>query len=378
MYSNTAKTFLTLMNKNNRIDEFEINKAFYIKNNAEIIKILPVTNKYPFKWVKILQEISYKCTGQCPYCMNKGLDLNEKEAPVEDYISFYQKIIDAGYQIELRITGGEPLQPNVIERTKQLMHYALNEPQIKKIQLNTNGNWPIPKEWSQYKKLLIQFSLDGDKEYVEKTVKIPNLYEHIIKNFDFCKENNFNFKFRAVISKSNEQYIPYLIQLAKKYNIFISLSYAYPVGGAKLNYKNIEEKVEVIKKTQAIKDNIRSYDYDKIKLYSVIGRCPKMLNNTLFKVNITPNGEFGSCAYLGTYYRNKNFNIYNTSLEDFITFKNECSKDLEGKSCWFPEGFMNFWNSLNKQQKEDLSSFINEKTDTILPTLKEYYDLEEN
>ena len=39
---------------------------------------------------------------------------------------------------------------------------------------------------------------------------------------------------------------------------------------------------------------------------------------------------------------------------------------------------MNFWNSLNKQQKEDLSSFINEKTDTILPTLKEYYDLQEN
>ena len=54
MYSNTAKTFLTLMNKNNRIDELEINKAFYIKNNNEITQILPVTNKYPFKWVKIL------------------------------------------------------------------------------------------------------------------------------------------------------------------------------------------------------------------------------------------------------------------------------------------------------------------------------------
>ena len=109
MYSNTAKTFLTLMNKNNRIDEFEINKAFYVKNNAEIIKALPVTDKYPFKYIKILQSVSYRCSAKCPYCMNAGWDYAKNEKPVEDYIAFYQKIIDYGYRIRLEFTGGEPL-----------------------------------------------------------------------------------------------------------------------------------------------------------------------------------------------------------------------------------------------------------------------------
>lgn len=62
-------------------------------------------------YYQILQEISYRCSGQCPYCMNKGLDYSETEAPVEDYIAFYDKIIAQGGTIRLQITGGEPLQP---------------------------------------------------------------------------------------------------------------------------------------------------------------------------------------------------------------------------------------------------------------------------
>ena len=81
--------------------------------------------------------------------MNKGLDYSIKEAPVEDYIAFYKKIIDNGGIIRLKITGGEPLQPDVRERTIKLVQFALNNIQhFSLIWINSNGNWPIPIEWA--------------------------------------------------------------------------------------------------------------------------------------------------------------------------------------------------------------------------------------
>ena len=137
---------------------------------------------------RITQEISYKCSAQCPYCMNRGLDFSQPEAPIEDFIKFYDKLIEKGARIKLKITGGEPTQPNVIERTNKIIKYAIDNESIFAIHINTNGYWPIPKEWKS-EKLIIQFSLDGDKETMISNTGYKDIYERLFANFDFCKRN---------------------------------------------------------------------------------------------------------------------------------------------------------------------------------------------
>ena len=371
------------MNDKNRISYEKKEKAFFSYEDRQEINIIKKMPDLLMKGnFKILQEISYKCTGQCPYCMNKELDLNEKEVPIEDYIAFYQKIINNGGNIiELRITGGEPLQPNVIERTKQLVDYALkNDKYFSLIWINSNGNWPIPKEWANKEKIIIQFSLDGDKEYIEKTTKIPNLYEHLMKNFDFCKQNNIKFRIRSVISKENEKFIPFLKQISKKYKVLVNLNWALPVGGAKDNYSN-DEYVEIINKAYNFK--MENGDNPLIDSRLIIGKCPKIASTDYFRLMITPSGKLGLCPLTATFFKFKDINteeelsIYNFDFTKLYALKDKIIDDIQDKTCGFPNGFLKFWNSLTIEQKNKLHNYINFISDPPLPSLKEIYNLKE-
>ncbi len=380
MLNTKSKKFLSYHKDKIPISKFS-ESIFFYKNFDLIEDNFPCQDPYLTKEFRIFQEISYKCTGQCPYCMNKGLDLNEKEVPVEDYITFYQKIIDNGGSIRLKITGGEPLQPNVIERTKQLVDYALkNDKHFSLVWINSNGNWPIPEEWANKEKIIIQFSLDGDKEYIEKTTKISNLYEHLIKNFDFCKENNIKFRIRSVISKENEKFIPFLKQISKKYKVLVNLNWALPVGGAKDNYSN-DEYIEIINKAYNFK--MENGDNPLIDSRLIIGKCPKIASTDYFRLMITPSGKLGLCPLTATFFKFKDINteeelsIYNFDFTKLYALKDKIIDDMQDKSCGFPNGFLNFWNSLTIEQKNKLHNYINFISDPPLPSLKEIYNLKE-
>ena len=361
------------MNDKNRILYEKKEKAFFSyddRKEIDIIKEMPdLLMKGNFK---ILQEISYKCTGQCPYCMNKELNLNEKEVPVKDYIAFYQKIIDNGGSIiELRITGGEPLQPNVIERTKQLVNYALNEPKIKKIQINSNGNWSIPEEWANKEKIIIQFSLDGDKDTINNNFGSNDLFDNLINNLNYCKYNNINFKFRCVIN--SEKDIEHILKILEKYKKLAIISWALPINS---EYEKIskEEYIKRIKMTIEYEDYFQKNNINAM-MRIFVGYCDQNLQPYYTNFMITPSGKIGPCAYLASRIQT-NLSIYNFPFNDIYSFRKIINKIQKDLTCDFPNGFLKFWNSLTEKEKKELEFYINTPHRAYnMPSLKKYYNL---
>lgn len=373
MFTSSSKNFL--LSNNSKIDTNDLSKSFYFYNNKDLLNIVSdIEDPYKRGEFRIFQEISYKCTGQCSYCMNKGLDYAIKESPVEDFIDFYQKIINNGGSIRLKITGGEPLQPNVRERTIKLVNFALNNIEhFSLIWINSNGNWPIPIEWANQPKLIIQFSLDGPAEYVEKETKIQNLYKNLINNFNYCINNNINFRIRSVITKENEQYIPFLKEIAHKYKKLVNLNWALPVGGMKNSY-DIDEYISIINKVMDFRKTNGEDPYFDARL--IIGKCPKIHSEKYFRLLINPDGKLGLCPLLNTVYNIKDKTIYNLDFNELFELKNQIIKEVSDKTCGFPNGFLNFWNQLNYEQKYKLKDYINENFEENFPTLKIAYNLE--
>ena len=373
-YTPISKNFLQF--NQDKINNLDLNKTFYLNKNHYIQSFIPFEKKYPFKYIKILQSVSYRCSAKCPYCMNAGWDYAKNEKPVEDYIAFYQKIIDYGYRIRLEFTGGEPLQPDVIDRTIKLMDYAFSQDAIYEIRLNTNGAWPIPESWSNNPKLMLSISLDGNAELMEQETQIPGIFDKVIKSFDFCKEHNIKFRIRAVMTDETEKFYTYLIDIAKKYDVVLNIGYAYPVGRACDTYKNINEKLQILEKYRMIREKQKELNYYKIQLYTPVAKCHKRLNPNILKILITPDGNIGLCAFLMTKYQHKYYNIYNLNPNDFPKLREDFINDLQDRTCFFPEGFLTFWNSLTEEQKEQLNWYINDPVDKdILPSTKEYYQL---
>ena len=114
-----TKQSFEFLQKVKNFENININSAIWNDDN-KTLQLLEQEKK-DIKWkIKILQEISYKCEGKCPYCMNRGLNYQVEELPIKNYINFYKHLIQDGHTIcELRLTGGEPLlYPHLIELIK--------------------------------------------------------------------------------------------------------------------------------------------------------------------------------------------------------------------------------------------------------------------
>lgn len=370
--------FLKNMYSDGRITNKELIDT---KNDSLISSVTDgATLEDPFihGYYQILQEISYRCSGQCPYCMNKGLDYSESEVPVEDYIAFYDKIIAQGGTIRLQITGGEPLQPDVIERTSKLVKYAQEHDEIVMLQINSNGNWEIPDDWA-CDKLLMQFSMDGDKEYVEKITGITGIYENLIKNFEKCKKLGITFQTRTVINEGNEQYLEDIIKITNSYNMIAKMQWALPVGGAS-NENTKEGLLKMLEKTKKYSEKYNVKNGNAVR--SCLGYCSRVYKqideiNPLIPMLITPCGKIGLCAFLATKYMPDEFTIYNFDLinpyKKFIKYLRDTVNDV---TCTFPNGFLNFYKDLTEEEKEKIDWFINEpdpENGGITP--KEFYNL---
>ena len=319
----------------------------------------------------ILQEISYKCSANCPYCMNKGLDYSEPELPVEEYINFYEKLIkENNAKIKLKISGGEPTQPNVIHRTNQLMEYAIKNPNIYAIQINTNGYWPIPIEWKS-DKVKIQFSLDGEPEYMEQTTGLKNIYNHILENIQFCKNNEISCHIRSVIFNNDLKIIPFLKKISEQLNILVMINLAAPVGGA----KDCNEKEQLLSNIKTLMEFKQKHETPLCKMRFLIGRCPKVFTHNNFNMVITPSGRIGLCAFLQTVLNDKiNLTIY--SFNNAAQHKIEIGTILKDKTCCYPNGFLNFWNSLNIDEKKSLIQYLTYESDSDILNIKDFYSLE--
>ena len=299
--------------------------------------------------IKIIQAISYTCD----YCMNHGLTLNKQEVPVEDLITFYDKLFsrelnkDNFLDINFTITGGEPFHPQVIGKTTKLLEYLYSLNFIHSVRINTNGYYPLP-DICKNEKTLIQFSIDGDKEYCDTISHKPGLYDKMIENLEYCKQNNIEFQTRTVVSKDNINRINNVIDLANKYEHLAYIQAPRPVGGA-----SNEEIIEMLELTRELEEKYM-WMAPGSRVAPQYERCDFFNNRNLrdgIAILVNPFGEIGGCAFLATKYMS-NFNIYNFFDITLGQYKIISHKFVKDATCCFPDGLSTFKNSLSFEQLE--------------------------
>lgn len=341
-----------------------------------------ITNEDPIKdpfvkgYYQILQEVSYKCNAHCSYCMNRGLDYSIQESPIEDFIAFYDKIIQKGATIRLQITGGEPVQPNVIERTNALVKYAQTHDEVRLLQINTNGYWEIPDEWA-CSKLLIQFSLDGDAKYIEKITGLNGLYERLLANFDKCDRLGIKYQTKTVINPDNEKFVEPIVQLISKHNMIPKMQWTLPVGGA-VEANEKDDLLTMLDKTKYYEDLYNESQRGGCR--GCIGYCFRVYKQVyeedpVIPMVITPSGQIGLCAFLATEYMT-DYTIYNFDVNKPYRFVQHLRNTLGDRTCSFPKGFKKFYNSLTEEEKNKIDYFVTEKDNSNGNlTLKDFYNL---
>ena len=311
--------------------------------------------------IKIIQAISYICNCRCDYCMNNGLNFSKKEVPVEDLILFYDKLFTKesnNLNVDFTITGGEPFHPNVKARTVKLLEYLCNLECIHKVRINTNGYYELPSICKN-KKVLIQFSLDGHKEYADKIAHKKGLFDNVIKNIDFCKDNNINYQTRTVVTDENLKDIDFIAELANKYKHKAFIQTGKPVGG--LDQKSESNEIfRNILRTEKLKKRYKNIPY--VKIVDIVYTCKyfNLQNKDDFAILVNPSGELGGCAFLANKFMSK-YNIYNFFSIGLRKYKQIASFHIRDGTCSIPNGIKNFEYHLSENNKMILEKEVGHK-----------------
>ena len=194
----------------------------------------------------------------------------------------------------LYFAGGEPL---LIKKHHELIKYCVDNDYAKNISLiyDTNGtqinqNWI--DLWKNFKKVTIQFSIDGGKEVVEY-VRYPVKYDILIQSLEILKNSKCSVYLQMALGAYNIFEIAKIQNLAKEYNcdginisivdwpeflsidnltddIKIKVKKLYNdsnikrvkslVDNIKINNNNSDKMIEYFEKI----DNIRGLDHKKV------------------------------------------------------------------------------------------------------------------
>lgn len=301
----------------------------------------------------IAQVISLICNGHCNYCMcgNELLmsDKDKKEVDIDDLIDFY-RMLDSDEVMQVKITGGETFHPLVVDRTQKLVEYLLYERKgpLDSIQINSNGYFKIP-DFCKHPAVKIQFSLDGDKDYQNKTCGIP-VFDRVIANIKHCQKSGINCYIMSVITNGNLKNIENLIEATKYLNgVEIKSQYVAPVGFGK------EMHGETMLGLRTVEEANKRWGF--VRPYHTI--CPHTFTDNRNKTFcIKANGAITQCPILQQF--ETKYNIYNITKEEIESgvLKNELNFMFGMKSCCFPNGFYEYYNSLDDSEKEEFESLL--------------------
>jgi MoaA/NifB/PqqE/SkfB family radical SAM enzyme len=103
--------------------------------------------------------LSNHCNLRCPYCLQDATLVKGREISAQELIHFFNS--DKVDLQDLKLTGGEPLSPQVYSKTKALVEYALSKGI--KTQVNTNGTYDLVDDFESGL-LTFQVSVDGLRE----------------------------------------------------------------------------------------------------------------------------------------------------------------------------------------------------------------------
>ena len=171
--------------------------------------------------------ITNRCNYRCKYC---GIwKKKERELSTQQVFSIIDELKQTGCQ-RIVFTGGEPLLRKDIGR---IINYCKEN--CFEIGINSNGSL-FKEKINEIKKIdTLTLSLDGPDKIQDK-LRAKGSYKKTIEAIEIAQKNNINVFLTTVVSKQNLNRLEYILDVAKKYNIF--------VGFQPVSYRHNQQKIE--------------------------------------------------------------------------------------------------------------------------------------
>ncbi len=289
----------------------------------------------------IAQIITMHCVGKCPYCMY-GSKLNTiNEVPLEDLLAFYKQIPS---EIKVKITGGEPLQPDNLERTLSFIRQLKQHCKLTAYQVNTNGAWGIPDVLLTDPTCTIQVSCDGPAEY-QNACFGQEYFDRLIETLSLFKHSAAAGTLMMVVTNATRQYIDYCAQLAHSNNMLFKSQWVSPVDIA--CKQPTTERFTTMAQIQRRYGNVRMPVVFCGHRHSTPGRVA---------LSITADGQIVNCPIMSAI--KTGLTIYNCTPqqpEKIITGINIAMAD---KTCQYPMGIRQAILAMPAKQLQSFSKYV--------------------
>lgn len=235
--------------------------------------------------------ISTACNLNCPHCLSKSGVPSQSELSAEELIEYLKKIKRL---MSLKITGGEPFNPYVKDKTYKIIDYCINNGI--NVQINTNGTYLIPDFNFPKERITFQVSLDGFREkhdairgngVFDKTVEFIRTYRDkykiivttvIMEQFDFDEILKF------------DHFIKYELNVENRYQIVSQ------VGRA------VENCQEFTLTDEEFDNIVKKFDRYGMHCRERKSKCTNLLYDPLcLNLSIDAEGNIIPCPFLSQY-----------------------------------------------------------------------------
>ena len=323
------KTYITEPFELSRdFDISQIEKRFNVNLQAPYKFVVnnKVNNGYSFPF-KIYIDITDKCQLDCKHCLNKRLNLNNEIS--------YEKINDIIDECDkhgvffVKLGGGESLlHPNILDIIRDFSKKNIL------VSLSTNGyliDEDVAKIFKKYN-VKTSISLEGPKK-INDYIRGEGHFETAINALKILKENDCNVVLRVTLTRFmlSEKYVYEMIDLAKKNNVKLKISYCRPAGNAignelLIKYEDRDKYLEIIKilNDERFKDTIIMDEGMQLKQDPALS---KLLYNDRIcgaanrSFHINSSSKMSPCVFLGDDYLEENSNYKKGDIGEYWSEK---------------------------------------------------------
>lgn len=289
----------------------------------------------------VAQIITMNCVGKCPYCMY-GSKLNTvEEVSVEDLLSFYEQIEGP---LRIKITGGEPLQPNNVARTLAFIAGLKQRTSLLDYQVNTNGAWGIPVSLLSDPHCNIQVSCDGPAEY-QNGCYGQEYYDALLNTLSLFKTAAAQGHIMMVVTSETKKYVDYCAQLAYANNMRFKAQWVSPVDLAVTqSHENRFTVMTQIDRRYGAARHPAVFCGHRYNAPDEMYLC------------ITATGELVNCPIMSGVHTG--LTIYNCSPSNPQKIITGINKAIGDKTCQYPNGFSASLLAANAAQRKALAKWV--------------------
>lgn len=178
--------------------------------SGKVLKAIILRHTYPLivRW-----DLTYKCNSRCSYCSYWKVEM--KELDTKGAFCLIEGFASSGTKF-IVFSGGEPLLrddlPDIINFCKQ-----------KKIHISINSNGTLIRQRIKEirKADAIKLSLDAPRQ-VNDRLRGKGAHDTALEAIKVCNDEGIAVNITTVISRYNISHIPYVLNIAKEFNIRVS------------------------------------------------------------------------------------------------------------------------------------------------------------